>query len=444
MEFILLVISCVFGLACVALLVIVLVRSGRSRDELSILMRLEAVRNQLAQLQKGLADEFERSRRDSGAYQKDMREETSRSLDNIGKKLMEMSRDINTTLYNIRKTNEEQNERQTQKVADSIALMQQGNAAKLEEMRQTVDEKLTSTLTTRLDSSFKTVSAQLENVHKSLGEMQNLSGGITTNVTALSRILTNVKARGTWAEVQLEGILNQTIPGMFERNYAPNPNSRERVEFAIRIPSGDEGRRITYLPVDSKFPMEDYVRLCSAADEANEAEVLRTRKALEDRVLLEARSISKYINEPVTTPYAIMYLATEGLYAEIASSSSGLSERIQSELNVMIAGPTTITALLNSLSMGFRAVAINEKANEVRQLLAAAKAQYDKFGLVLDKAKRKIEEAGNTLTEAQDRNRIIQKKLRNVESIEEGEAESLLDWPDSPRIAHGDDTDDDD
>lgn len=239
--------------------------------------------------------------------------------------------------------------------------MRESNEKKLEQMRVTVDEKLTSTLSQRLDSSFKTVSDRLESVYKSLGEMKELSNGVTANVTTLNRVLTNVKARGTWAEIQLGSILDQTIPGMYETNFTCVPNSKEKVEFAVRIPSSD-GEQTTYLPIDSKFPMEDYVRLCTAADSADAEALAAARKALESRVVNEARTISKYINVPLTTPFAIMYLATEGLYAEIASSRSGVPEKLRSEFNVMIAGPSTITALLNSLSLGFRAVAINEKA----------------------------------------------------------------------------------
>ena len=302
--------------------------------------------------------------------------------------------------------------------------MRESNEKKLEEMRVTVDEKLTSTLTQRLDSSFKTVSDRLENVYKSLGEMKELSNGVTANVTALNKVLTNVKARGTWAEVQLGAILDQTLPGMYETNFVCVDGSKDRVEFAVRIPS-NEGT-VTYLPVDSKFPMEDYVRLCDAADSADPEALAAARKALEARILSEAKTITKYINVPKTTPFAIMYLATEGLYAEIASSRTGIAEKIRSEFNIMIAGPTTITALLNSLSLGFRAVAINEKANEVRLLLAAAKVQYDKFGVVLQKARQKIDEAGKSLDEAGKRNEIIRKKLRSVEEIDGGTADDIL------------------
>lgn len=256
--------------------------------------------------------------------------------------------------------------------------------------------------------------------------MKELSNGVTSNVTTLNRVLTNVKARGTWAEVQLKGILDQTIPTMYEENVATGEKATERVEFAVKIPSSEKGAEPTLLPIDSKFPMEDYIRLCDAADNADAAALTAARKALEDRILGEAKEIRKYINVPKTTPYAIMYLATEGLYAEIASSRSGLPEKLQNEYNIMIAGPITITALLNSLSMGFKTVAINEKANEVRKLLAACKTQYDIFGTVLQKAKKKIDDAGRSLDDAQHRNSIIQKKLRGVEDIERSEAENIL------------------
>lgn len=381
--------------------------------------------SKIADLTKNTSDEFQRNRI-----------ETNRSLENMSAKLEAMTKlnyenrekmneTIAQSLNMIRDKSIEQNERQSKVIEASIQKMQESNEKKLDQMRMTVDEKLTSTLTTRLDSSFKTVSEQLEKLYKSLGEMKELSTGVTTNVTNLNRVLTNVKARGTWAEVQLEGILDQTIPNMYEKNFATRPGSSERVEFAIRIPAGDGGAD-AYLPVDSKFPMEDYVRLCSAADSADAEEVAKARKALEDRVLSEAKLVTKYINVPATTPFAIMYLATEGLYAEIASSRTGIAERIQREYNIMIAGPTTITALLNSLSMGFRAVAINEKANEVRRLLSVAKAQYEKFGDVLDKAKKKIDEAGRTLVAAQDRNRIMAGKLKGIESMDAAEADAYL------------------
>ena len=315
-------------------------------------------------------------------------------------------------------------EKQTQRVSEAITQMQQSNEKKLEQMRITVDEKLTETLNQRLNASFKTVSEQLENVYKSLGEMKTLSEGVTDNVKGLNRVLTNVKARGTWAEVQLGNILDETIPGMYDTNVKTNPKYNGQVEFAVRIPN-QEDDSITYLPIDSKFPMEDYARLSAAADAGNLEELDRAKKALERRVQDEAKLVTQYISTPETTPFAILYLATEGLYAEITSSKSGLTEKLQAQ-GIMVAGPSTITALLNSLAMGFRTMAINKKANEVWKVLGAAKAQYDKFGELLTKARKKVEEAGNVLAEADRRNGIIQKNLRKVETLDSNDANDIL------------------
>lgn len=316
-------------------------------------------------------------------------------------------------------------ERQTKSIGDAIGSMQKSNEEKLEIMRKTVDEKLAETLNQRLNASFKTVSEQLQNVYKSLGEMKELSAGVTDKVTDLNRVLTNVKARGTWAEVQLGNILDETIPNMYERNVKTNPKYNGLVEFAVRIPN-QEDDNVTYLPIDSKFPMEDYIRLSTASEEGNLAELEKARKALEQRVKDEAKSIKNYISTPETTPFAILYLATEGLYAEITSSKSGITEKLQTD-GIMLAGPSTITALLNSLAMGFRTMAINKKANEVWKVLGAAKMQYEKFGTLLAKARKKVDEAGKVLDEADHRNDIIQKNLRKVELLEtDDEANNLL------------------
>ena len=414
------------------IIIILLIKSkNNSNDE-----KLTEIKLQNSMLSENISSEFEISRRDNASVQHRISDELNKNYINTAEQLSKMkssnyeniiklNESISSSLSKINETNVIQNEKQTEKIEQAISRMQESNEKKLEQMRATVDEKLNETLNTRLDSSFKTVSQQLENVYKSLGEMKELSTGVTNNVTTLNRVLTNVKARGTWAEVQLEGILNQTIPNMFVKNFAPNPSSNTRVEFAVKIYSGS-GQTESYLPIDSKFPMEDYVRLCDAADTADADLLKSARKALEDRIIAEAKDISKYINIPVTTPFAIMYLATEGLYAEIASSRTGVAEKIQSDYNVMIAGPTTITALLNSLALGFKAVAINEKANEVRELLAVTKAQYDKFGVVLEKAGKKIEEAGRTIEDARKRNSIIRKKLKNIDEINAPESDSYL------------------
>lgn len=301
---------------------------------------------------------------------------------------------------------------QTSAVSAAVEKLQRSNEEKLEQMRQTVDEKLTGTLNDRLDASFKTVSEQLGNVYRSLGEMQELSGG----VNALNRVLSGVKTRGNWAEAQLEGILEEIIPGMYVKNYS-SPGSAEVVEFAVKIPAAD-GSDPVYMPVDSKFPMEDYLRLCASADEADAEGVKAARKALEARVLQEGKAVSKYIRPPYTTPFAVLYLATDSLYAEIASSKENLADRLHETCRVLLAGPSTVTALLSSLAMGFRSVALSNRAGEVMALLAAAKAQYEKFGAALIKAKKKIDEAGQSLDDARRRNDVIVKKLRGVETPE--------------------------
>ena len=349
---------------------------------------------------------------------------TQEGLRTVSEQMHRLTEKNYEQMLKINESLNENAERQTKRINDSIGLMQESNEKKLEEMRKTVDEKLTETLNQRLNASFKTVSEQLQNVYKSLGEMKELSAGVTDNVKRLNRGLTNVKARETLAEVQLDIILDETIPGMYDTNVKTNPKYNGQVEFAIRIPNQeDEG--ITYLPLDSKFPMEDYARLSAAAEEGNIEELERAKKALEQRVKEEARLVKQYISTPETTPFAILYLATEGLYAEITSSKSGIAEKLQAD-GIMIAGPSTVTALLNSLAMGFRTMAINKKANEVWKVLGAAKTQYDKFGELLAKARKKVDEAGKVLDEADHRNAIIQKNLRKVETLNSNEAQSLL------------------
>lgn len=410
---------------CLALLFMVLKKKNNQEND-RVLPELEKLSANISTfkeqsqqqnnvLYSAVRDEFSKSRLENNAQQSEQRKELTAQMGEMTKKIEKMNTD--NYAFNLR---------MSEMISNNLLEMRKGNEEKLEQMRLTVDEKLNETLTKRLDTSFKTVSEQLENVYKSLGEMKILSTGVTENVTSLNRILTNVKARGTWAEVQLEGLLDQTIPGMFERNVMTNPSSKNIVEFAVKIPSGDDKTAVTYLPIDSKFPVESYIRLCDAADRGDTATADAERKALETTVINQAKEIKKYINEPVTTPFAIMYLATEGLYSEIISSKNAVAERCQSEFSVMIAGPSTITALLNSLSVGFRAMAINEKAKEVRVVLAAAKVQYDKFGVLLDKARKKITEAGKSLDDAQSRNNMIQRKLKSVEEIDRGSAEEIL------------------
>ncbi len=407
----------------IILLIAVLVKQFTAKGNSEAPVTDEKIEN----LRKMTAESFSALRQDTAQSNQAIRSELSLSIEKLGNKTEILSEKISDSSLNTVRTLSDMKEKidgatkeQTIALTTAVEKLQSSNEVKLEQMRQTVDEKLTATLTTRLDSSFKSVSEQLSNVYKSLGEMKELSGGIN----ALNRVFTNVKTRGNWAETQLEGILDSIIPGMYIKNFRPLEN-RDVVEFAVIIPDADSDKK-TYLPIDSKFPMEDYLRLLDAADEGDAEKVRAYRHMLEMKVISEARTITKYICPPVTTPFAVMYLATDSLYAEVLSSKENIADRLHNEFGILLAGPSTITALLSSLSMGFRTVALNRKANEVMEILSAAKMQYDKFGVALEKAKRKLDEASQSIDEAQKRNTIISKKLKGVESIDSASADGLL------------------
>lgn len=300
--------------------------------------------------------------------------------------------------------------------------LQADNAVKLEEMRRTVDEKLQATLEQRLGASFKQVSDRLEQVHKGLGEMQALA----SDVGDLKRVLTNVKTRGTWGEVQLAALLEQIlVPDQYAANVAPVPGSADRVEFAIRLPGADDGEPV-WLPIDAKFPREDYDRLVQAQEKADAPAAELAGRQLEQRLRLEAKTIrNKYIAPPATTDFALLFLPTEGLYAEVVRRP-GLVDDLQRSWRVVVAGPSTLAAILSSLQMGFRTLAVEKRSSEVWQLLGAVKTEFGKFGDVLAKAKEQIDRAGNTLGGAAVRTRAIERRLRGVESLSEPAARKLL------------------
>ncbi len=354
-----------------------------------------------------------------------------RDLDRLKLDIAQNTDSLKALIYDQRaailKEQLELQERVTNALRESIRIMQQSNEQKLEQMRLTVDEKLNETLSTRLDSSFKAVGEQLSKVYESLGKMQELSGGVTD----LQRLLTNVKARGTWAEVRLGEILEQILThDQFEQNVSIKGNL-ERVEYAVKIPSRDKEDDFVYLPIDSKFPQEDYLRLSQAAEACDKEAVEQYAKALERTVKAEAATINKlYIDVPKTTDFAIMFLPTEGLYAEVLRRQ-GLVEEIQSKYRVMVCGPTTITAFLNTLRMGFRTIALDRRAAEVWSVLGAAKQQYERFDLVLEKAKRKLDEATSAIDDAQKRNQTIRKKLKSVEELPAQDAMLLLETADT-------------
>lgn len=316
----------------------------------------------------------------------------------------------------------EQSENIRRTLTENISKLQESNEQRLEQMRRTVDEKLDETLTKRLDTSFQTVTEQLVKVYQALGEMKDLSSGVSD----LQRLLTNVKARGTWAEVQLGEILEQFLTAdQFVRN-ASIRNNREMVEYAVLIPSRDGDGVRHLLPIDSKFPLDTYEHIQQAAAQGKPELVEEACKALESTVRQQARKISElYIDVPTTTDFAILFLATEGLYAEVLRRP-GLCEDIQNKYRVMICGPTTIAAFLSTVKVGFRTLALDRQASEVWKVLSATRQQYEKFTDVLGKAKRKIDEAGRAIEDAQSRNYQISKRLKKVDTLPASEAERLL------------------
>jgi len=316
-------------------------------------------------------------------------------------------------------------------VETRLQALQADNEKKLEQMRQTVDEKLHATLEARLGESFKQVAERLEQVHRGLGDMQRLA----SDVGSLNRVLNNVKTRGIFGEVQLAGLLEQVFtPDQYAVNVETVPSSGARVEFAIRLPGqgGVDGAPV-WLPIDAKFPREDYERLLEAQDKADVACVEAAAKALEVRLRQEAKTIrDKYLAPPHTADFAILFVPTEGLYAE-ALRRPGLVEVLQRECRVMLAGPTTLLATLNSLQMGFRTLALEKRSSEVWQVLGAVKTEFGKFGDVLAKTRKKLDEASNTISSVETRTRVMGRALKKVEAMPDAQTQALL--PGEPDLA---------
>ncbi|MBI3571068.1 MAG: DNA recombination protein RmuC [Gammaproteobacteria bacterium] len=326
-------------------------------------------------------------------------------------------------LERLTKTNEDKLAEMRATLEAKLKELQIGNEAKLEQMRITVDEKLHKTLETRLGESFKLVSERLEAVHKGLGDMQTLAA----DVGNLQKVLTNVKARGTWGEVQLENLLEQMLTAdQYAKNVATKPGSNERVEFAIRLPGRSGDDQPVWLPIDAKFPREDYERLLDAEDRVDPVAAETAAKQLEVRIRDEAKKIhEKYIAPPHTTDFGLLFLPIEGLYAEVLRRP-GLTDRLQREYRVTIAGPTTLAALLNSLQMGFRTLAIEKRSSEVWQVLGAVKTEFGKFGELLARTKKQLDTVSSTLGDAESKTRKIQSKLRDVEQLSDPQTRALL------------------
>lgn len=388
------------------------VRSELSASRQEAQGAAKGLREEVAAQMKSTSDSLSASLDKMGALQQTQLERMTREL----KELTDSNR---VALESIRNTFDTR-----------VRELQEGNEKKLDDMRRTVDEKLHDTLEKRLGESFKIVSERLEAVQKGLGEMQNLA----TGVGDLKRVLTNVKARGTWAEVQLGAILEEILsPGQYEKNVRVKPGSAEIVEYAVRLPGRRDDRRSSvWLPIDSKFPQEDYIRLQEGAENADADAVHKAAEAIARAVKTAARDIrDKYVDPPNTTDFAIMFLATEGLYAEVLRQPA-LANELLHEYRVVVTGPTTLAATLSSLRMGFQTLAIEQRATEVWDVLRAVKTEFGKFGEVLDKVNRQLELASRSIEQTGVRTRAMERKLRAVERMPEDEASSLLELPTMP------------
>ena len=368
---------------------------ARNREEAAMGSRL--VREELRGSLKDSTDSMQKRMVEIAGMQRDQ-------LDSFGKQLLGMTR-----------LNEEKLEAMRRNIDGQLQTLREENARKLEQMRATVDEKLQSTLEKRLGESFRQVSDRLEQVYKGLGEMRSLAAGVGD----LKKVLTNVKTRGTWGEIRLGSILEQILtPEQYDVNIATKKGSSEHVEFAVRLPGqGKNKTKVVWMPIDSKFPQEDYQRLLDAQQAADKDLAEKSVKALAIRIKAEAKFIrEKYIDPPHTTDFGIMFLPVEGLYAEVLRQP-GLCDFLQREYRIVVTGPTTLAALLNSLQMGFRTLAIEKRSSEVWELLGSVKTEFGRFGDVLAKTKKKLQEASSSIDKAEVRTRAIERKLRKVEEV---------------------------
>ena len=423
------------GVAMVALQLLLLLRAALARERLGT--RLRELQNGLERLERELRQEMALGRQEAASAARGDREEQSLSVGRLsqthasqmaqlGHLQAQQLESFGQHLAHLTNSNEQRFEQLRLAVEARLGVMQADNASKLEDIRRTVDEKLHATLEQRLGESFKLVSDRLEQVHRGLGEMQTLA----TGVGDLKRVLSNVKIRGTWGEVQLAALLEQLLtPEQYVKNVVTRSTGSDRVEFAIRLPGrdlGDDDQRPVWLPIDAKFPLEDYQRLLDAQERGDPAALDAAVRGLELRLREEARKIhDKYVEPPYTTDFAILYLPTEGLYAE-ALRRPGLVDVLQRDWRICIAGPTTLSALLNSLQMGFRTLAIERRSSEVWAVLGAIKTEFGKFGEVLEATRRKLEQASRSIQSAGVRTRQIERKLKSVEALPVAEAQLRL------------------
>ncbi len=420
---------------CLFILIWILLKHHTNDAIIKFKDDLAAIENRHEHTERFIKDEISRNREENAYHAKLGREELGRSLfdssDALLKRMTEnagMQKDMldsfSKQLGDMTRMNEKKIEAMRQTVENRLQSLQEDNSKKLEQMRAVVDEKLQDTLEKRLGESFKQVSDRLEQVYKGLGEMRSLASGVGD----LKKVLTNVKTRGTWGEISLGNILEQILtPDQYGLNVATKKNSNERVEFAIKLPGqGSDQEKVVWMPIDSKFPQEDYQRLIDAQEEADKELADRSLKNLEIRIKSEAKNIKeKYIDPPHTTDFGIMFLPVEGLYAEVLRRP-GLCDLLQREYRIVVTGPTTLAALLNSLQMGFQTLAIEKRSSEVWELLGTVKSEFGKFGDVLARTKKKLQEASNTIDKAEVRTRAIERRLQKVQEIPAGEPIHLV------------------
>ncbi|HEX9051590.1 MAG TPA: DNA recombination protein RmuC [Anaeromyxobacter sp.] len=386
--------------------------------------RLEAIDRGQERIDRSVRDELGKNREESAAAAGLLRDELRGAqkvatdaavgqLGLFGQRLDGLAKGLDARLAVLTESNEKRLDGLRATVEDRLKALQEDNARRLDQMRQTVDEKLQGTLEKRLNDSFKLVSERLEAVQRGLGEMQTLAAGVGD----LKKVLTNVKTRGTWGEIQLGALLEQMLaPDQYVANAAPRRDGGERVEYAVRLPGPADGEEVL-LPIDAKFPVEDYQRLVEASERGDAAAVEAASKALEVRIRGCAKDIhDKYLAPPRTTDFGILFLPTEGLFAEIIRRP-GLVELLQRDWKVSVAGPTTLTALLNSLQMGFRTLAIQKRSSEVWKVLGEVKTEFLKFGEVIEKVEKKLSEASTQLQNVHQRSRVLQRKLKDVQAL---------------------------
>jgi DNA recombination protein RmuC len=414
--------------------IILLIKVSRLGGQ-SLEPRLASLERMLERTERTLREELARGREEAQTLGRQGREESIGAMQTLGDGLLKRMSELAglqksqldifaDQLKNLTDTNDSRMEKLRETLQNRLQAIQEDNAKQLEQMRVTVDEKLHDTLEKRLGESFKLVSDRLEQVQKGLGEMQTLANGVGD----LKRVLTNVKTRGTFGEVQLGALLEQVLaPSQYAANVETRKGSGQRVEFALRLPGRDgSGDSVVYLPLDAKFPQEDYLRLVEAQERADLLAAEEAGKLLERAIRLAATDIrDKYLDPPQTTDFGIMFLPTEGLYAEVLRRPA-LADALQRDLKVLVAGPTTLAALLNSLQMGFRTLAIEKRSAEVWNLLGAVRTEFGKFGEMLDKTSKKLQEAGNHIEAAATRTRQMERKLKNVQALPSSEAQGLL------------------